>query len=383
MIFHSDKGSLYFKPLDFLLLTGVAYLATGIAYGILTYNFYSSSAIYSLISIIISWLIFSKKSIIRCHFSIDRNLEWILLAFTVLCMLSILFFYIAAGPSYFTIDKVTRYTVGSQLIYLKTGYWGSLSLLTALSIEGSRRFITCKTSLYALALLIGIIEGDRQILLILCFTSVFIFWARYNICLIPRGMNGAIIVIFVMTFITFFFKPIFYILFLGKHFDGGWFYASELFNWVRWEYYAKSNNIDISQVQINDIKYGLESIFLPFSSVDSSSRMWFNNVLGHKKSIGLTYGYSGTMWLGRWLPGLTIALPWFALCFLIHKITQSKDTLLKYLLLLPLVFLLYRLFRSEWVLLLKLYLWLFLYPSLIIYYLSYSIYKHLKTNHNY
>lgn len=370
MIFKDRGGVLYCNPLDVLLLVGLTYLLVGLEYGFRNYGYVSDAGLYSLLGLVLSYAVFSSFSEFRCQLRLGRNQEWTMLFFVTIAIVSIFVFYKYAGPSYFLIDKSDRYELRNEFMVFRIGFYSAILSLTVLMMEESCRFQLWKLVLLFLALFFTMIEGDRQQMLILAFATVLAFWMRYRVCLMARGVKGFLVIVVFSVFILVLFKPLFYLIFLQKHYSGGWFHVSELTNWMRWDYLAYSQEVDLLHVQRNDLGYAIRSIFLPYSSVPSSTRIWFNEVLGCRASSGITYGYSGPTWLSAWLNGPLLMLPWFLLACVVVMLVRIKRQYLKLILVLPIMFVCFRLFRSEWVLVLKTYLWMFVYPASIFYLLA-------------
>ena len=182
--------------------------------------------------------------------------------------------------------------------------------------------------------------------------------------MVPSGILGVVVITFTFIFVAFFFKPLFYFIILGKIYDGGWYNIGELVNWMRHEFYVDSQSIDITSIQRNDIQYLLQAFVLPFATVDSSSAVFFKEILDGDNS-GRTYGYSGALWMSNYLPGyefvsgIIILLTLFVLKFLFNKEIYN-------LLLIIFCIVGFRLFRSEWPLVLKTLNWNYLYPSILV-----------------
>lgn len=367
MIFKNESGSLYCNPLDVLLLCGLFYLGFGLEYGFRNYGYVSDAGLYCLLGLVSSYAVFSRFSKFRCQVKLGRNQEWLMLFGATIGIVSVVVFYLYAGPSYFLIDKADRYAFRSEFMLFRVGFFSSTLTLTILMMEESSRFQLWKFFLLSLAIFVTMVEGDRQQILILAVATVLAFWMRYRVCLVPNGLKGLLVLAAFSFFTLAFFKPLFYIIFLQKQYSGGWFHITELTNWMRWDYLAYSQDVDLLQVQRNDLGYALRSIFLPYSSAPTSTGIWFNEVLGYRAVSGIKYGYSGPTWLSAWLKGPFIMLPWFLIAGVIVMLVRIKHQYTKMLFVLPVMFVIFRLFRSEWVLVFKTYLWMFVYPAFIFY----------------
>jgi len=112
----------------------------------------------------------------------------------------------------------------------------------------------------------------------------------------------------------------------------------------------------------------LNSIIYPFSYFDSASKIFFEEILKNTYS-GMTYGYSGLIWTDYYFNGYFLTLPWIFLSIIYSKSFFNNNDFLRITFSLILIIISYRFFRSEWPLVIKTMLWVYFYPTLILYFL--------------
>ncbi len=363
MIFRNDRDALQMNTLDWVALPAFAYLGTGLLYGRYTLSYTSFEATLSLLAIGLFWVLLRHRSFLDLNLEISLQLEKNLLVSVLVLLGSILLFYIAVGFSYFSLDKIERSPLITDFFFLRVGFWAGAVLLLILLCEKSGRFRSTKLAAVIFSIFVLLVEGNRELLIISGLQVVFYQWTFNRRLIVPQGFPGFLTLAFALFFVTVLFKPLFYIIAVGQAYDGGWFNFGELVNWIRWNHYVDTRGIDAAYIQRFDLQYLAEALVLPFSSFQSSSAVWFVEVLGNE-GRGRTFGYSGVLWLSAYFPGWTIVVPWLLICLLFMKLSDAKS-----LVLILFVFcacaISFRLFRSEWVLVAKTFLWLFFYPGVL------------------
>ena len=83
----------------------------------------------------------------------------------------------------------------------------------------------------------------------------------------------------------------------------------------------------------------------------------------------MTYGYSGLLWTNYYFKNYFLIIPWMILCIVYSKTYFKNNDFLRIAFSLILAILVYRFFRSEWPLVIKTGLWVYFYPTLILYFL--------------
>lgn len=366
MIFRTSGNRLEMNTLDFLVLPGVAYLGAGVIYGAVDVKYVNPESVYSLFTLILFGVLFRNRSFLEVELSMSRRLEKKLLLISALFVFSIVAFFLSVGLDYFRMDKIERSQLISQYFVFRVGFWASSILVILLICEKERRFRRAKAGLIVAMFSILVLEGSRELLLIVGVQFIFYQWFFKKRLIFPQGFSGFLAFIFLLFFVTVLFKPIFYIITVGEFYDGGWLNFGELVNWYRWLNQSYVDGIDVAYVQRNDLLYLVQAFYLPFSTVESSSSVWFTEILGNEEGQGRTYGYSGVLWLSAYFPGLTIMLPWLATGVLFSLFANARKPA-SFLFVFAVCLVSYRLFRSEWVLVVKTVLWLFFYPSFLIF----------------
>lgn len=356
--YKNDRG-LGIIPLDFLVSTGVLYIVSGALYIYLMGRdipvevYFAMAALATAVAVIprgVVWL--------DCQFSAltERNL----LALSFFGIFCYLVFLVIGGWGYLAAEKIERSAHISRFFFLRIPLYVAFVIGTLLQM--SMIHLRARYTLLWLLSLVALVEMNREFIVILSITWAAFLWREYRIKLIPPGLLGGCLLVLGLMFILFLAKPMMYFLVLGEVYDGGLMNFGETVNWARWLLYAEDNNVDITDVQKNDLLYGVYALFLPYSPVTSSSAEWFSNVL-MEADLGRTFGYSGLLWLSRWFPGFFIYFPLVALFYLYGRI--SGGGVVRAILAIALAMVSFRFWRSEWVLVEKTLLWTYFYPAIL------------------
>lgn len=365
MVFSGYNGKLYFKPINLLGLSSIAYLGSGLAYGYSNFGYIHPLVLSALIICCCLWFIFGVGYRgVELSLTLPRDQEFNLLMISLGALGLMIIYYIMLGPGYFSADKITKYQMAVKYDFFQIPI-RSASILFFLTLLGrEKRFLKIKRLFLTVLFIICILEISRQLLLFCGIGFILYIWQTRRVCLFPSGILGVFTIIFLGVFIVFIFKPLFYLVVLGTPFSGGFDHYSELTNWFRWLNYAETRNIDISYVQRNDLRYSFQSFFLPFSTEPSSTKVWFSEVLGDDRD-GITYGYSGLLWVSNYFSGIYLIIP-FGLLFLFFRFfSKGNAGAIKLCVSFTIAIVSYRFFRSEWVLVQKASLWVYLYPCFL------------------
>lgn len=364
-------------------LAALAYMLSGLSYGYYVLDVIYNSAIWSLIGCMIGWCIFHKRAV-RNSVLMVSNLKTsviqrlIFLAFVGISGMLIFFAYF--GSSYVLSDKILRSETINDTFFIRIPFYASISCAFILYSDKDCRYRKTRELIFYLILFVSLVEMNRELLLAVGLLFVFKHYQQHRRLLIPSGFFGFIVIILMLVFFLVLLKPLLYLTILGSQYDGGFLNFGETVNWYKWLDYKAVNDVDLSEVQKNDFSYALFSIFLPYSPVDSASAIWFREVLGNS-DIGRTYGYSGVLWLSRYLSDTLISLPWIFV-FYIYSLRWSRRNTINIIIGLGLCLISFRFFRSEWPLVLKTYIWTFLYPSLLFYTLSRFTFNKVSWRYN-
>lgn len=371
MIINRKNTDIIFLQIDLLGISAIAYLVSGLLYGFFALGYIYDEAVYSFIGCMFGWVLFREKAIRSSHaltLNISAQTELRLLVLIFFSQLIMLGYFFYGGMEYLSSSKVDRYEQVNSLIFLRIPFYASLFCLIILVSEVHKRFVFIKNLLIYMAVFIGVFEMNRELLIIIGLLIVIKLYKHNGRVIIPQGIVGFLIIILSAIFFLVLLKPLLYLVVLGEHYDGGFINFGETVNWYRWLDYAQSRSIDLSQVQKNDFQYSIASFLLPYSPFDSASKIWFRDILGHDYA-GMTYGYSGVLWLSHYFKGWTISIPWMSL-FYLYSCNFKVQRGLAIILQIGLAVVSYRFFRSEWPLVLKTYLWVFFYPTVIFFIVS-------------
>lgn len=365
LIASKKQNKLVLYPLDFVWIPGLLYYVFGTSYAQII-NYRPEAHVHYFYGGVVLLVVFRSQFVIKTQNKEFNKEASLLLLAIILGLLSILVFFASEGVNYFSQDKIQRSHAISKKFFLRVPFFVATILYVYVLIMYKKaiknRILERLIFIFFLSILI--IEGNRELLLIAGLVIILRYYRLRNICMVPSGILGVVVIAFTFIFVAFFFKPLFYFIILGKTYDGGWYNIGELVNWMRHEFYVDSRSIDITSIQRNDMQYLLQAIVLPFATVDSSSAVFFKEILGGDNS-GRTYGYSGALWMSNYLPGyefvsgIIILLTLFVSKFIFNKEIYN-------LLLIIFCIVGFRLFRSEWPLVLKTLNWNYLYPSVLV-----------------
>lgn len=371
MIFHRENEGLRLIPIDLLGVAAIAYMVSGLLYGYYVLNITHHLAVWSSIGCLIGWCMFRrnalKNSILLVSFLKTSVIQRLILL-SLVGISGMVIFFIYFGSNYLLSDKVLRSETINQTFFIRIPFYASILCAFVLFTDKECRYRKTKSLIFYLILIISLLEMNRELLLAVGLLYVFKHYQLYHRLLIPSGFIGLITILVVLIFFLVLIKPILYLTILGTSYDGGFLNFGETINWYKWLDYSAENNIDLTVVQRNDGWYSLFSLILPYSPVESASAIWFREILGNT-DIGRTFGYSGVLWLSHYFSGAMICLPWI-LIFYFYSLRWCQSNIVNIIIGFGLCLISFRFFRSEWPLVLKTYLWTFLYPGLVYYTLS-------------
>jgi hypothetical protein len=307
----------------------------------------------------------STLSVVRAQRS-----EVLLLLFAFGLLLLACSFYLLVPSGYFSMDKVERAPAlrtlyGVRVLFFVSGVAYYLSLMKGDVVQNvvMRRLHFLYLVLYTA---VTLVEINREMLLVLGI--LVLCWAGRFRYYFPRFFPGqlALLVLTVLLFFTL--KGLLYPIFFATAYEGGLLSFGEVVNWMRWTAFAFDRDVDLGELHRNDWRYLMNALVFPASAYESASAIWFREIL-QIDSVGQTYGYSGLLsWyaVGGWHG--VFALP-AILGFICAKLDASTNPIAA-LASFCLVMVSFRFFRSEYVLVVKTYLWQFFYPGVLLYYVS-------------
>ena len=303
------------------------------------------------------------------HIVVDRS--ELVLALSALALFgAACSFYLLAPSGYLLMDKVERSPALRELYAVRILFFMS----PAVYYVGLMRSNVVRSSLlktyYATYLVLygfaALVEINREMLLILG-VLVLCWLGRFRQSF-PRFFPAQFLLLAagLVFFLTI--KALLYPLFFASSFEGGLLSIGELVNWARWTMHAFRTEVDLSVLHRHDLEYLLNAVVFPVSGFESASAIWFREILS-LEGVGQTYGYSGLLsWYALGGPIGVFAFP-FVLGFIAMALDRSSSA---YSAIAGFCFtlVLFRFFRSEYVLVLKTFLWQYFYPALFFYVLS-------------
>ena len=371
MIFYIKEKKLFLCPLDVLFVSALSYSIYGM-FWLKNASLFFKEPLIILFSVTVFWLYkkFISNSSKDCYVSLETDLsskkQYIIYSLASLGIISFLIIYVYYGLEYFSLTKDLRYK------YIKfTEIPRILSLVTMIglfvaSVANHQYYPLARKILVLLFWIISFIEINREMMIIMALTSSAHFFKNKKDKVESVKLLSLSTVI-IGGFVLIMTKPVLFILQYGIY-PENFFYISELSNWVRHFAFVKLRNIDISIVQQYDLQYFLNALIFPFSYFDSASKIFFEKILNNTYT-GMTFGYSGLIWTDYYFNGYFLIFPWIFLSMIYGKTFFSKNDFLRITFSLILIIICYRFFRSEWPLVIKTMLWVYFYPTLILYFL--------------
>jgi hypothetical protein len=281
-----------------------------------------------------------------------------------------LLFYAVVPVNYFDLDKVERAGALRQYYALRVSLFMSpvACYLALMHYRATRT--ACLRWLYGVYLvsygLLSLVELNREMLLALGLLTLCWF-ARFNNWFPRFFPTQFCLVLLALAFFTVL-KGVAYPILFGKEFEAGMFAIGEVINWVRWTNYAFEGQIDLAVLHANDWRYLLNAAVFPKSFYESSSAIWFRDVLG-EDGIGQTYGYSGLLsWYSVSGHVGVVIIP-LLIGFGAVKIDRSRSVVAA-IASFGIALVAFRLFRSEYVLVIKTLLWQYFYPGVVVWFLA-------------
>ena len=275
---------------------------------------------------------------------------------------------------FYSSDKLERASIIQSSFFVRIPFYAALFICFCLYATKDKSHQYGRFILFIVIGFVTLVDMNREFLIAFGLICMVRHFNLHGSNIIPKGFWGFIIIISLALFVLLAAKPLYYLIVLGSVYDGGFANYGEVVNWYRWLDYANLRDIDISIVQRNDLNYSLQALVYPFSSYDSASKIWFNEILGYQ-DVGRTFGYSGVLWVSYYFKGPLIMVPWLIL-FWLYSLSYFKNNLaLKVLFMFGLTLITYRFFRSEWPLVLKTFLWTFIYPGVVFLLLSRMVFR--------
>ena len=371
MIFYIKEKKLFLCPIDLLFLSSIFYCGYGMLWLNEKYLFFKEPLII-LFTISTFWFykkIFSKsknQSYISLEISLNKK-EFVMIYFIATAgIISFLLIYLIIGLEYFSLTKDLRYKYIKITEVPRIIAFVSMIGLFVASVSNKQYYQKFRKIIVIIFWIISFLEINREMILLMSFIS----YSKYlsNIKHSYKSVKFISIFFIVLgAFLMIFSKPLLFYFQFGTYPDT-FYNVTELTNWVRHYAYVKTYNIDISEVQKYDLQYLLNSIIFPYSFYFSASKIFYEDIL-QNTYYGMTYGYSGLLWTNYYFKNYFLIIPWMILCIVYSKTYFKNNDFLRIAFSLILAILVDRFFRSEWPLVIKTGLWVYFYPTLILYFL--------------
>ncbi|MDB2710175.1 hypothetical protein N9Y12_04070 [Candidatus Pelagibacter bacterium] len=371
MIFYIKNKKLFLCPIDLLFISSIFYCV----YGMLWLNekiLFFKEPLIILFSISFFW-IYKKtlsnskdQSYISLEITLNEKNFYMIHLIATVGIVSFLIFYFILGAEYFSLTKDLRYKYIKSTEVPRIISFVSMIGLFVGSVSNKQYYQKYRKFIVIIFWIISFLEINREMILLMSFVS----YSRFLSNIKHTGKNIKLISLFFImmgALLMIFSKPLLFYYQFGTYPDSI-YNVSELTNWLRHFAYVKINNFDVSEVQKYDLQYLLNAIIFPYSFFNSASKIFYEDIL-QNTYYGMTYGYSGLLWTNYYFKNYFLIIPWILLCIIYSKTYFKNNDFLRIAFSLILAILVYRFFRSEWPLVIKTGLWVYFYPTLILYFL--------------
>lgn len=176
----------------------------------------------------------------------------------------------------------------------------------------------------------------------------------------------------VMVFVIFFYKGFLYGVILDKEYES--FNPGEFINWIRNSELVLQAGIDSDNLPNNSYVLALKSLVVMSPKEDALSEWFIKEFYSDRVVSGLTYGFSGVIEGYLYLGAVGVFLHFCFVGGLFALIERSKGAV-KVALVVCLLFLMFRIFRSEIYNFLKTYSWFYVYQIFFLVMLDHLIRK--------
>ncbi len=355
-------------PQTVLFIASLWYLLSGAIYSYFAHNDFMLTPLIAVIALsgVVSGIMLTRKKVEKQFCIVSPIAPVIALKISVYSFLLILITFAAyyfIDGSYFSYDKVERAEIISRLFYVRFIIFTACALLGILVIRWNSCVRQVKSIIiisYTLILLYSVIELNRELFLVLGLTYyVYYIFNVGEISVKKLTLYSLFAVLFLLVF-----KFAAYWMFFDKLYDGGIVSLGELVNWSRWTDMALINEWDLKGIQAEDASYFLTSLVFPFSNHDTSSEVLFRDILG-RSGTGELYGYSGPLWAYGYVGYVGVFGFYLALSVSLSFLRLGDNIYLD-VLAISMMFIVFRFFRQEWVVPIKMLIWVYLYPSAIL-----------------
>jgi hypothetical protein len=180
-----------------------------------------------------------------------------------------------------------------------------------------------------------------------------------------------------LAFAMFFYKGILYGLILGAEYE--LYSPGEFINWIRNSITIISNNITAQNLPNNSYILATKSLFIPSPSEEALSEWFIKEYYSARAVAGLTYGFSGLIEGYIYLKHIGVAIH-FAIIGVAFGIIERRKTITRQVITITILFIMFRIFRSEIYNFAKTFTWYYLYQILAILIFDKILSKYKKTN---
>lgn len=375
--FHIHKtGRLFAIPVFFnayaflYFVVGCAYYYQDVHLGVMTYEveLIVYLCFFAVLAFNASYTFFSRGEGRRSGLEggyIPRFDTLLLVIFVAL--IAELFVIGAVGPyKYFFIDRLDRFPIMKNyqsILYVANLF--NIALPFAIARYNSTNAVLDKRLLYFILahnLIFAVVLISRSALV---FNFICLFYFLEFRGVFRRGalmLGGALMVI-----IMFFYKGFLYGFILDKEYES--FNPGEFINWVRNSEIMLSNGFDSSILPNNSYLLAIKSLVVISPDEDAISEWFIEEFYSDRVVSGLTYGFSGLLEGYLYLGVLGVILHFSVIGVLFGLIERIKGSL-KYVISVCLMFIMFRLFRSEIYNFTKTFSWFYMYQVLFIFALN-------------
>jgi hypothetical protein len=280
------------------------------------------------------------------------------------------------GPAeYFFSDRVDRFGIKKQynyLLYFKTYLYICLPLLMyKYFIEENRQARNLIFMLLFHNMLIAIITISRSDLVFNCLCLLYFLDSKYK-------FNKYLLILGCCFFAVslFYFKGILYGVVLNKEYAE--FNPGEFINWIRNSIIVLVDKV--SWRELPNISYALtvKALFIASPNDIALSEWFIRAYFPERASSGLTYGFSGPL-EGYLYLGFVGTFIHFLLLGILFRWLTSGNGILPTVCMLIMIFLMYRIFRSEAYNFIKTFTWYYFYPLLLIVFFDSTIIRKIRS----
>lgn len=322
-------------------------------------------ALVAVISFNLGYVLFSKRE----SYLLDPQRPGYLPSYNALLLVVIfaltveLFVILSVGPyNYFFISRLDRFPIMKQyqpLLYL------SNLINIALPFILARYFHTKSRADRNLLVFVLVHNFALAILLIsrsalaYNFICLFFFLELHGVV----RKKTLLVLGSAMAVLMFFYKGILYGVILDKEYQS--FNPGEFINWIRNSEIMMNSAFDSSWLPNNSYFLAFKSMFVISPKEDALSEWFINEFYSDRVVSGLTYGFSGLIEGYLYVGVLGVFLHFFVIGLVFAMLERIRGAL-KLVVMVSVIFIMFRIFRSEIYNFVKTFVWYYAYEALFI-----------------